>query len=626
MADVKTLKTRIALKYDSYSAWTTAPGKDLVLLKGEIGICYIGDTNPESNVVPTVLFKVGDGTKTFENLPWASAKAADVYSWAKSETVEFAEKTVGGVKKQYLVFKTGNVENHSVDLSSFATDAEVEAIRSGLDSRITALEGKFTGTDSVQGQIDALDDRMTDAEGDITDLGNTKLDASEFTAFNNGTSKTVAAIEADIEAKANAARDAAKTYADGIVGTEKSEREAADAALSGRIDTAENKLDTLTGADTVNGSVAKALKDAKAYADTKKSEVVGASGDASTANTVYGAKKYAEEKAAAAEQAASEALTAAVNTLNEKDADLAAEDIRLAGLISAEETRAKGIEAGLRTDVDEMKAFFATAEGETLDTALDTLVEIQEYLNGDGSATGGIIDRVATAEEAIENLTGRVDTAEDDIGDLESRATAVEGRATTLEGDVTALETKTAGFTGTIKARVDEVAGAASAAQSAADAAQGDVDALETVVGTLRTEYNVTKALATTNEAAIAANAGDIAENTTAIGNEKTRAEAQEAAIRNEFAAADLTITNKIGNVGTGTVAEAIAAAQSAAESHADDAVDALKTGDVANNAAAIAAVSGRVQTIENDYLKAADFFIIDCGNATLRDGEPTAQ
>lgn len=39
-------------------------------------------------------------------------------------------------------------------------------------------------------------------------------------------------------------------------------------------------------------------------AATAKSEVIGASGDASTADTVYGAKKYAEEKASAAESAA----------------------------------------------------------------------------------------------------------------------------------------------------------------------------------------------------------------------------------------------------------------------------------------------------------------------------------
>ena len=39
-------------------------------------------------------------------------------------------------------------------------------------------------------------------------------------------------------------------------------------------------------------------------AATAKSEVIGASGDASSANTIYGAKKHAEEKASAAESAA----------------------------------------------------------------------------------------------------------------------------------------------------------------------------------------------------------------------------------------------------------------------------------------------------------------------------------
>ena len=47
---VKELKTRIALKYDSYTAWTEGAGKDLVLLKGELGICEIPVANAASNV------------------------------------------------------------------------------------------------------------------------------------------------------------------------------------------------------------------------------------------------------------------------------------------------------------------------------------------------------------------------------------------------------------------------------------------------------------------------------------------------------------------------------------------------------------------------------------------------
>jgi hypothetical protein len=31
--------------------------------------------------------KVGDGTSTFAQLPWISAKAADVYAWAKQASL-----------------------------------------------------------------------------------------------------------------------------------------------------------------------------------------------------------------------------------------------------------------------------------------------------------------------------------------------------------------------------------------------------------------------------------------------------------------------------------------------------------------------------------------------------------
>lgn len=46
-------------------------------------------------------------------------------------------------------------------------------------------------------------------------------------------------------------------------------------ALAARVTTAEGKLATLTGADTVDGSVAKALKDAKAYTDEKDTAMDG---------------------------------------------------------------------------------------------------------------------------------------------------------------------------------------------------------------------------------------------------------------------------------------------------------------------------------------------------------------
>lgn len=74
-----TLKTRIKLKYDTLTNWTT---NDPVLLAGEVAIVDPGEVGKDG--LATVLLKVGDGTKKFSELDYTWAKAADVYGWAKA--------------------------------------------------------------------------------------------------------------------------------------------------------------------------------------------------------------------------------------------------------------------------------------------------------------------------------------------------------------------------------------------------------------------------------------------------------------------------------------------------------------------------------------------------------------
>jgi hypothetical protein len=76
-----TLNTRISLRYDTHENWSTASGKAQVLNEGEVGICAVTLSGADQ---PTVMFKVGNGTSTFEELPWTSGLAADVYDWAKA--------------------------------------------------------------------------------------------------------------------------------------------------------------------------------------------------------------------------------------------------------------------------------------------------------------------------------------------------------------------------------------------------------------------------------------------------------------------------------------------------------------------------------------------------------------
>ena len=92
----KTLQTRIKNRFDTLASWT---GKDN-LLPGEIALVSVTTQQIDEvtgNVVnvPAVLMKVGDvypdghekkgQSIPFDELPWLSAKAADVYAWAKEE-------------------------------------------------------------------------------------------------------------------------------------------------------------------------------------------------------------------------------------------------------------------------------------------------------------------------------------------------------------------------------------------------------------------------------------------------------------------------------------------------------------------------------------------------------------
>ena len=127
-----TLNTRIRLKYDTLTNWTTA---NPTLLSGEVAVVAIptSETNTVGQVTkPAIVFKVGDGTTTFNDLPYTSALAADVYSWAKAAT-----------KPTYTATEVGA-----------ATLADITSAIQALDSTASISEGNFiTGFDVVDGKV-----------------------------------------------------------------------------------------------------------------------------------------------------------------------------------------------------------------------------------------------------------------------------------------------------------------------------------------------------------------------------------------------------------------------------------------------------------------------------------------
>lgn len=132
----KTIQTRIQNKIDVYSNGSTGwYDKNPVLLNGEIAIVKVPTgttyTNPVTGAdepVIELLMKVGDGVTPFNTLPWMSAKASDVYDWAKGTTAEgisVKDNRASGAETKTLA-------NWFKDL----TEADAD-----LDSRMAALEG-----------------------------------------------------------------------------------------------------------------------------------------------------------------------------------------------------------------------------------------------------------------------------------------------------------------------------------------------------------------------------------------------------------------------------------------------------------------------------------------------------
>lgn len=155
MADLNKINTRIQLKYDSYANWKN---NNPELLAGEIAIAKLVNdvtiTTNENTGAP-VLFKVGPGK--FNDLPWASALAADVHDWAKKSLDEFTAwvaktpKTVSlsinGVDTDYSIEDAIKLVRNEITAGGEA--AALTIADESVDGKIkyTAKQG---GTDIVE--------------------------------------------------------------------------------------------------------------------------------------------------------------------------------------------------------------------------------------------------------------------------------------------------------------------------------------------------------------------------------------------------------------------------------------------------------------------------------------------
>lgn len=170
-----TFNTRIKLKYDTLANWTTNKAK--VLLQGEVGLCYVpAVTNGTTTTAPTVLFKVGDGTTTWEKLPWGSGLAADVYDWAKA-----------AAKPSYDYSEIKNPPTIPVD-----TNTTYKLVQDTTDKHKFTLQSQEKGTDTwTTVSTITIPDKATNAEKAAEADHATKADSATIATTANKVANTL---------------------------------------------------------------------------------------------------------------------------------------------------------------------------------------------------------------------------------------------------------------------------------------------------------------------------------------------------------------------------------------------------------------------------------------------------
>ena len=487
-----------------------------------------------------------------------------------------------------------------------AAASAAAGVQANLDVEIGRAKGE-------EARIEGL---VTTAQGDV--------DALELVVETK-------AAQADLEALADKVGEVPtdKTVM-GIIGEIQSGNATDNAALQAQIDElSSNKADKEQVAKDIAAAV-------KVEEEARIAAVAGVQGEVDALEKVHADDKAALEAAIElkADQTALDAVSAVANAaVKQTDYDakvkaLEEKDTEIAGLVATEAERAAGVEADHEERLVKVEAFFegAAEDGEGLQDALDTLVEIQTYVDTHGEVAAKMVEDIAANAKAIEDHAkvdhdfAAADTALENKlnAEIAKKATietvnGIDGRLTTAEGKITTLEGKMDAVEAAVATKVEQEAyNTKIAALEGADADLGD--RIAELEGKFDGDDSVSNLIATAKQEAIDAAAGDATtkankalEDAKKYADEEdakieSRVDALETASATHALASDLTaldgrVTTAEGEIDTlqteMDVVEALAAAN-------ETAIKALQTASATHaTQEALTAVSDRVTTLE---------------------------
>lgn len=476
--------TRIQLKYDSYANWTA---NNPTLLAGEIAIAKLVNdvTVPvEASKNAPVLFKVGPGA--FNDLPWASALAADVYGWAKQENLPVVRNDAEGQTEGNVISSiswdedTGSINytTASVATSEGMADLQeaVEAIEKDIaDNRAAWLEKTVDTNDNTTYAFAIVDGKLQ-----VTETPSALGVAGEpvVTTYDFVTPDELTTVLASYYTSAQV-----DALVDGKLHTQSEIEGYIDSALAKVSDT-----DTIEGITTLVEYVNTHGTDLAAI--TK--EIYGDSGkvgdDPSRIDTAIADSAQAKSDASEAKTNAAEALSKAGEALEGAEGAAAS-----AAAAKASEDNAKASEeaaAGSFRDA-------AASAGEALEQA------------GIAATQAGIAaDQAELAEQqalAALGFKAEAETAQSKAEEAQAAAETAKGLAVTAQGAAETAQSKAEEAQG----KAEQAKSDAEAAKQAAEAAQAAAEASNTSATAIANEAkNTADAAKTASDAATEAVAG----------------------------------------------------------------------------------------------------------------------
>ena len=333
------------------------------------------DTGAQVNVIESISVK-GKGDASASPLTVTGKgvtldiSAYALYSDVTAETqrASAAEATLGGrINAIFTPASEGKDASGSVVEYVASEIAKVNGAADTLAGRVTANEeaiALLNGNASTSGSVDY---KVANAIAKIVnDNQNGSIDTlNEIAAWivndTTGAAKMANDIatlkgEETVEGSVKKALKDAKTYADGLhttatnaIGAEKTRAEGVEKALDGRLTVVEGEGE---------GSIKKALQDAKTYTDGKIGTIPGPVGQTTTSTVVA----YVDAKVAAEQKRASDAESALDGRLDAIEASIGTSEKSMHERVSALETTVGDSSKGLVKGVADNKAAIAAMD------------------------------------------------------------------------------------------------------------------------------------------------------------------------------------------------------------------------------------------------------------------------